>query len=101
MHTMDVTHYHALSTATCVEEVLRATRSYLATFSRAELARLPDGCRPRGVRSTSDIERWADKLTHESSRALVMYDDERRLDSLVSHFLIASVRIRQLSTAHA
>ena len=91
------THYHELSAATCVEDVLRATRAYLATFTRDELARFPDGCRPSGVRNPRDIERWADRLARESARAAMMIEDEHRLNGLVSHFLIASVRIRQLS----
>jgi len=91
------TRYAELSKAASVDEVVRVTRDYLAGWSRQELERLPDNCRPAWVRSPQDIELWADRLAKESAHAMLILEDERRLDRLTSHFLIASVRIRQLA----
>ena len=93
--------YEELSKATCIEDVVRVTSDYLAGWSRQELERLPDTCRPAWVRGPHDIELWADRLADESARAMLILEDERRLDRLTSHFLIASVRIRQLAGAYA
>jgi hypothetical protein len=91
--------YQELSQAKSVEDVVRVTCDYLAGWSRQELERLPDTCRPAWVRGAQDIELWADRLADESAKAMLILEDERRLDRLTSHFLIASVRIRQLARA--
>lgn len=91
--------YDELSRARTVEEILHVTRDYLASWSRDELERLPDSCRPAWVNGPQDIEAWADRLVGAADRTPMFMDDERKLDRLTSHFLIASVRIRQL--AHA
>jgi hypothetical protein len=91
--------YHELSRARSVAEILDVTRDYLASWSRDELERLPDSCRPAWVDSPHDIEAWADRLVVEAGRTPLFMDDERKLDRLTSHFLIASVRIRQLALA--
>ena len=89
--------YDELSRATSVDEIVRVTRDFLATWSSDELERLPDHCRPAWVRSPHDIERWADHFQDVVPRTAVMVEDERKLDRLTSHFLIASVRMRQLA----
>ena len=89
--------YDALSRAASVTEVIDVTRDYLASWSRDELERLPDSCRPAWVQGVEDIESWADRLMHLSTKTALFMDDERKLDRLTSHFLIASVRIRQLA----
>jgi hypothetical protein len=91
--------YHELSKASSVEEVLGVTRDYLATWSREEFECLPDTCRPAWVHAAQDIEAWADRLVYASGHAALFMEDERKLDRLTSHFLIASVRIRQLTHA--
>lgn len=95
------TKYEELSKASSVDDVVRVTCDYLASWSRHELERLPDNCRPAWVRGPHDIETWADRLAKESAQAMLILEDERRLDRLTSHFLIASVRIRQLAGAFA
>lgn len=93
--------YEQLSKASSVDEVVRVTCDYLAGWSRHDLERLPDSCRPGRVKGPQDIEDWADRLADESGKAALIMEDERRLDRLTSHFLIASVRIRQLGGACA
>ena len=92
--------YHELSSAGSVDEILRVTDEYLSTWSTDELSRLPVTCRPDAVKSYEDIEFWADRLKDESEKAILFVDDETRLDRLTTHFLIASVRLRQVAGAH-
>ena len=92
--------FKELSRAHSVAEVVAVTRDYLASWSREELERLPDSCRPAWVRGVQDIEVWADRLVGLSGRTALFMEDERKLDRLTSHFLAASVRIRQLAAAH-
>lgn len=89
--------YRELSNATSVDEVVRVTRQYLSSWPPEDLERLPDKCRPGGVERSEDIEHWADELSREARRAMLVAEDERRLDRLTNHFLIASVRIRQIA----
>lgn len=93
--------YSELSKATTIDEVVSVTRDYLAGCTREDLERLPATCRPGRVLDSSDIEEWADRLASESQHAMLVMEDERTLDRLTSHFLIASVRIRQLSRVAA
>lgn len=93
--------YSELSKAMTIDEVVNVTRAYLASCTREDLERLPASCRPGRVLDSRDIEEWADRLTSESQRAMLVIKDERMLDRLTNHFLIASVRIRQLSSVAA
>ena len=88
--------YTELSKAGSVDEILSVTRDYLSGWSRDELAGLPADCRPGRVLSREDIERWADRLL-EATHGHMLIENEARLDRLTNHFLIASVRIRQLA----
>src|SRR3954470_17169699 len=92
--------YEELSNAVSVDEIVRVTDDYLASWSIDELSRLPVTCRPDAVKSYEDIEFWADRLKDESEKAILFVDDETRLDRLTTHFLIASVRLRQVAGAH-
>jgi len=67
--------YDALKQAHSIADVIHATAAYLASWSRDELERLPDSCRPGWVRSGQDIEFWADRLLAESARAQLFMDD--------------------------
>ena len=88
--------FHELGKAASVAEILAVVRDHLSTWTHDEIAALPAACRPSRVHTTQDIELWADRLLEAGRRLTLLMDDERRLDKLTSHFLIASVRIRQL-----
>ena len=92
--------YDELSSALSVDDILRVTGEYLATWSTDEIACLPATCRPAAVNSYEDIEFWADRLKDESEKAILFVEDEHKLDRLTTHFLIASVRLRQVVDAH-
>lgn len=91
--------YGALSSAKSIEEIVRVTSDYLRSWSADELGRLPKSCRPTWVRTHHDIEFWADRLVGAADKAVLYVDDERKLDRMTSHFLIASVRLRQMGFA--
>lgn len=91
--------YDDLSAALSADEILRVTGEYLATWSNAEMACLPATCRPASVKTCDDIEFWADRLKDESDKAALVIEDEAKLDRLTTHFLIASVRLRQVVPA--
>lgn len=89
--------YTELSKARSVDEILKVTRDYLSGWSREDLAGLPDNCRPGRLKDRGDIELWADRLLGASRTEMLVIENEVRLDRLTNHFLIASVRIRQLA----
>lgn len=91
--------YDKLSNAGSVDEIVRVTGEYLSSWSHEELECLPATCRPAAVSSYEDIEFWADRLKDESERAVLFIEDENNLDRLTTHFLIASVRLRQVAGA--
>lgn len=86
-----------LSQASTVEEILAVTREYLSGWSSEDLAGLPDHCRPGRVKDRGDIELWADRLLGATRTEMLVIENEARLAGLTNHFLIASVRIRQLA----
>ena len=53
-----------LSSATTEEEVARTARDYVTEWSPAELAALPEHCRPGKIRDGQDVNDLAFKLTH-------------------------------------
>lgn len=89
--------YKELSKASSVDEILAVTRDYLSCWSRDDLAGLPDNCRPGRVSNRNDIELWADRLLSAMHTEMLVIENEARLDRMTNHFLIASVRIRQLA----
>lgn len=96
---MGVRH-RELSEARTVEEILRVTREYLAAL-RTALELIPGDCWPAPLRSAEDIELWADRLDAASERQRPLTDEANELDRLASHFLIASLRARQLGAGTA
>ena len=92
--------YLQLSEAATIEEILRVTREYVQR-ARATLAELPPEYRPAGLRSARDIELWADRLNEASEKLRPLTEEQTDLDRLASHFLIASLRVRQLGAPAA
>jgi hypothetical protein len=91
---MGVRH-RELREARSVEEVLRITREYLREVGLAAEA-IPPECWPAPLRGPADIELWADRLDHASESQCTLTDEVNALDRLASHFLIASLRVREL-----
>lgn len=92
--------YLGLSKATSATEVLQLARDYVDELSDEDLSWLPAECRHARVDTCEDIERWADRLSDAVVRVNVhAEEDEVRLNSVVSHFLLASIRLRQIGHA--
>lgn len=56
---MSSTWQNRLDAATSEAEVVGVARDFLATFSPYELARLPEGCRPRKLVDGNDVAAYA------------------------------------------
>lgn len=84
-----------LSTARSVDEVIEATADFLASWPREEFGRLVPGLDVLEVRDAADIESWADRLQNDITEARLA-DEDAKLERLLSHFLIASVKLRQV-----
>jgi len=85
-----------LKHARTVEDLVSATVAYLASWTREELECLPDSCRPGRVSTGQDIEFWADHLFNQLDRVSLVTADERKLCRMTNHFMVASVRLRQI-----
>jgi hypothetical protein len=51
-----------LRLATSVEQVVETARLFVLTLTRRELDTMPEGCRPRTIRSRGDIAHWAERF---------------------------------------
>jgi len=91
---MSVRH-RELCEARSIDEVLRITREYLHALG-PEGGAIPPDCWPAPLRGPADIELWADRLDRASESQCTLTDEANALDRLASHFLIASLRVRQL-----
>lgn len=96
---MSVRH-RELFEAGSIDEVLRVTRDYLRALGPAGDC-IPPDCRPAPLREAADIELWADRLNRASESQCTLTDEANALDRLASHFLIASLRVRQLRPSGA
>ena len=77
-------------------EVVDIARDYLATWTPAELARLPRGCRPGRIREVSDIE-YLHSCAVDAYRTTRASGEELKALQLLTSFLVrASIRIAQL-----
>ena len=93
--------FQQLDKAQDTATVLEISRDYLATWTPEELARLPRGCRPGRVRTSSDLEDLhacavdAYRMTRASGEEL------KALQLLTSFLVRASVRLAQLKSAES
>lgn len=88
--------YQQLDGATGMTEVVSIARDYLATWSPAEIGRLPPSCRPGRLRDASDIEELHE-CTVDAYRTTRASGDELTALQLLTGFLVrASLRIAQL-----
>jgi hypothetical protein len=87
---------HQLDTAKAVPEVVSIVRDYLATWTPAELARLPAHCRPAKIRDESDIASMHERLAEEYRATRASGDALTSLQLLTAFVVRASVRIAEL-----
>ena len=92
--------HRELSEAASPDEILRVTREYLRSL-KPVIERIPPECWPAPLQGAADVELWADRLNRASESQCTLTDETNEVDRLASHFLIASLRLRQLAALSA
>ena len=81
--------------------VVEIARDYLATWTPEEIARLPRGCRPGRVRTSSDLVDLH-ACAVDAYRATRASGEELKALQILTSFLVrASVRLAQLESAES
>jgi len=94
-----ISWHRDLENARTPGDVLQTTRDFLATFSTAELACLPEAHRPQVVRTVDDIRDWSRRLTDEYWRQRAAGGELGPLQEMWSFFLRASIQLARLDAA--
>ena len=79
--------------AASVATVITAAEDYLAGWERAELAGLPENCRPVVIKSADDVQWWADTFGAECASGEIV---SPQLQAMCDFFQLAAQRIREL-----
>jgi hypothetical protein len=90
-----------VNAASTEEEVVSATRDYVATWTPEEIARLPDDCRPGRIRDGEDIGRWAFDLATAHCAMNVEGDQEELLTKMLVFVTHAAGRLAEIKAANA
>ncbi len=77
------------------DDLLAATRDFLATFTPQHFARLPAEYRPGRIKGEDDIEYWTARLAqmHRKARGFV---DGALYDDLLTFFIQACMKLSEL-----
>lgn len=83
--------------AVTVEEVVAATRAYVASLTAAELARIPLECRPTWLVDDEALLRWSDALSARRARLSGLARETNvPLQATEQFFAAAASKVRQL-----
>src|SRR2546421_4403608 len=82
----------ALEGSESTADVLSTLRDYLATLTPAELARLPEDCRPGRVKAEDDVEYWTFRLAQLIGEPPAEPADARLAQDILNVFLHAMAR---------
>jgi hypothetical protein len=83
-----------LVAASSVADVIEVARSFVATFTPLEIARLPEACRPPELANANDVSEYAFALVRHNCDE---NDGSARLAyRLVSFFSNASIRLSRM-----
>ena len=94
-----ISWHRDLENARTSSEILQVTRDFLATFSPAELACLPEAHCPRNVRTGDDIRDWSRRLTDEYWRQRAAGGELGTMQEMWSFFLRASIQLARIDAA--
>ena len=94
-----ISWHRDLENARTAGEILQVTRDFLATFSAAELACLPDAYCPRDVQAVDDIRDWSRRLTEEYWRQRSAGGELGTMQEMWSFFLRASIQLARIDAA--
>ncbi len=78
------------------DELLAATRDFLAKFGPEHLARLPADCRPGRIKGSDDISYWSCRLAQHHQGDPGVPVDAELMQEMLNFFLHAWVRLTQL-----
>jgi hypothetical protein len=87
----------ALEATGTTAEVLSTLRDYLATLTPAELARLPEWCRPGRIKAEDDVEYWTFRLAQLVTSPLDEHTDAALAQQMLNVFLHALVQILRIN----
>jgi hypothetical protein len=76
------------------DELLETARAYLASWSEAEIALLPEECRPPALASTTELQDYAWQLARYHGHG----DNARLVYRAATFFARASIRLAELVT---
>ena len=88
-----------LDRATTIPQVVAVVRDYFATWTPAELARLPVQCRPPRVRDEEDIATLHATLVEEYRTSRSSGEDLDALQRLTSFVVRTSIRLAELGVS--
>ena len=91
-----ISWHRDLENARSAGEVLHTTRAFLATFSPADLACLPEAHCPRDIAAADDIRDWSRRLTDEYWRQRNLGGELAPMQEMWSFFLRASIQLARI-----
>jgi hypothetical protein len=86
-----------LAEAYSQNEVMAVARDFIASIDPADLARLPQVCRPRNLADTDDVMAYAYELVRHHCANHSEPDAAETIDTLECFFSQAAVRLSQLT----
>ena len=86
-----------LDRAKSVPDVISVARDFMATWTPAELATLPEECRPARLRDEHDIEALHSCLVEQYRASRATGPDLQNLQRLTSFVVRASIRLAELA----
>jgi hypothetical protein len=93
--------YRQIDGARSPLELVSVLRDYIAGWTPAEIARLPESCRPGKVRDAEDIETLHECLVEEFRGSRASGDDLALLQQLTSVMVRACIRLAELRDVSA
>ena len=94
-----ISWHRDLENARTAGEVLQTTRDFLATFSSADLACLPEAHCPRDIAGIDDIRDWSRRLTDEYWRQRSIGGELAPMQEMWSFFLRASIQLARIDAS--
>jgi hypothetical protein len=92
-----ISWHRDLENARTATEVVRTARDFMASFSPAELATLPQALVPRPVENEDDIRDWSRRLNDEYWRLRSLGGEMAATQEMWSFFLRASIQLARIA----
>jgi hypothetical protein len=75
------------------EQVVRATREFIASLTPEQWAAIPENCRPERIRDVDDILYWRERLTEEFLGVAKDAKANDTLREILGFFTVAADRV--------